>query len=639
MVLAIFTACFTNTYAQDNDKMVIELSIGSSTGKVNGKVQQVEKPYITNKTIMIPLAWVTTAIGAEVNQQENKKIEIIYGDMNAELTLCSKSYTIDTEVYKLTVAPEIKNGRTMVPLEFITKNFPVSVNSDIKKGSIKIILEDDGALSDLSFLTGGISSKKLGNSFYGWSLSIPSGSRIAGINYKSSQISIANESRSLYLGISVENKKDMTLAELYEADVLHDSSVRESKLDLKAKNPYIQYTALSLYDESSRIKVFDKGEYFYYLTISSDAEFITPEKLMSDKYYDNIVSSFDLSYNGNEKGVEDISKVKDGKASFYNYISLNYTSKYLIWSMDMPIKWEDTGAIIDPTATTINFGSKNYMQIVTNTLDEGVTLNQYVDEVKSYYDEYFNSKIYTYIGKEETIAAGLEAYKLIFSLNYGENVYRVEELYFEKDGFVYEVSIYLPEKDYEALLKEVINSIDRMTFYTVNKQKYQQDLDLYNGKYLGLRLSKQDELYNYVNKNYNWTAAIPGYWMKNNYYDDSELDFTNKNTSASVTISVTDKISDLEKSSVSKEFGMDMLEMAYQIKPVISETNEKGLKIKNYTYRIEKKDYDLYGTIVFKVFEKDDYTYCFKSEMYDLNATDKAIAEVDNIWKSFKLTE
>ncbi len=639
VLIAILTACLTNTYAQDNDKMIIELSIGSSTGKVNGKISQVEKSYVKNKAIMVPLAWVTTAIGAEVNQKANKKIEIIYGDMNAELTLGSKNYTVDSEAYKLTVAPEIKNGRTMLPVEFIAKNFPVSVNSDIKKGTIKIILEDDGALSDLSFLTGGISSKKLGNSFYGWSLNIPSGSRIAANNYKSSQISIVNESRSLYLDINVRNRNDITLTELYDSDVLHDSSVRESKLDLEAKIPYIQYTTLSVYDESSRIKVFDKGEYFYYLTISSDDEFITPEKLMSDKFYDNIVSSFDLSYKGNEKGVEDISKVKDGKASFYNYVSLGYTSKYLTWSMDMPIKWEDTNSILDPTATTINLDSKHYMKIMTTTLDEGVALKQYVDEVKSRYDAYFNPKVYNYIGKEETSVAGLEAYKLIFSLNYGKNVNHVEELYFEKDGFVYEVSVYLPEKDYESLMTEVVNSIDKMNFYTVNKQKFQQDLELYTGKYSGVRVSNQDALYNYVNKNYNWTADIPGYWFKNNYYDDSELTFSNKNTSASVSITVTDKISDYEKNSVSKEFDLDLLEMVYQIKPIISETNEKGLKIKNYTYRIENEEYNVYGTIVFKVFDKDDYTYCFKSEIYDLNATDKAIAEVNDIWKSFKLTE
>ncbi len=638
VVIAILTACFSNTYAQDSDKMIIELSIGSSTGKVNGKISQVEKPYVKNNAIIVPLAWVTTAIGAEVNQIANKKIEIIYGDMNAELALGSKNYTVDSEEYNLTVAPEIKNGRTMIPVEFIAKNFPVSVNSDIKKGTIKIVLEDDGALSDLSFLTGGISSKKLGNSFYGWSLSIPSGSRMAANNYKSSQISIVNESRSLYLDIVVQNKNDMTLAELYDSDVLHDSSVRESKLDLEAKVPYIQYTTLSVYDESSRVKVFDKGEYFYYLAITCDDELITPEKLMSDKFYDNIVSSFNLDYKGNEKGVEDISKVRDGKAGFYNYISFGYTSKYLTWSLDMPIKWEDKTSYSDPTTTTINLDSKHYMKIMTTTLEEGVALKQYVDEVKSRYDEYFNPKIYTYIGKEETTVDGLEAYKLIFSLNYGKNVYHVEELYFEKNGFVYEVSVYLPEKDYEALMTEVISVIDNMTFYTVNKQKFQQDLDIYTSKYSGVRVSNQDDLFNYVNKNYNWTAEIPGYWMKN-YYDDSELTFTNENTSASVSISVIDKISDYEKNSISKEFGMDLLEMVYEIKPVISETNEKGLKIKNYTYRIEKEEYELYGTIVFKVFEKDDYTYCFRSEIYDLNATDKAIAEVNDIWKSFKVTK
>ncbi len=639
VVVAIFTACFTSTYAADNDKMIIELKIGSNLGKVNGKTSQVEKPYVVNKIVMVPLSWVTTAIGAEVNKKDNSKIEIIYGDLEAELSIGSKNYTVSSETQKLTATPVIKNNITMVPLEFITKNFPVSVTCDINKGNIKIVLEDDGALSDLSFLTGGISSKKLGNSFYGWSLSIPSGSRVVSNNYKSNTVNIVNDSRNLYIYVSVSNKDDMTLTKLYDLISEDDSSVSESKLDLKADIPYFEYATESDYDETCRVKVFEKGDYFYHLTIMCDDELVTPEKLMADKFYENIVSSFDLNYKGNEKSVEDISKVKDGKVRFYNYVSLNETSKYLTWSMDIPVKWEDTLLYGDPLTTTINFDKKYYMKITTNTLDEGVDLKQYVDEIKNRYDKNFNPKLYSFIGFDSTTVAGMEAVTLKFNIKFGEKVYYVEELYFVKNGFVYEVSFYLPEKGYEDLIKEAINIIDKMNFNAFNKQNFLRDLELYKSKNLGVRVSKQDDICNFVNKKYNWTADIPGYWIKDSY-DDSVFTFKNDQTATSIGISAIEKDSDYEANSTEKsEFGMDMIELLYKVKPTISETNEKGLKIKNYTYRMENADSDLYGTIVFKVFEKNNTIYCFESEIYDLEATEKAINEIDSIWKSFKITE
>lgn len=638
VIVAILMTCFSSTFAQDNQKMTIELKIGSSSGKVNGHASQVEKPYITNNTIMVPLAWVLTAIGAEINQKSNSKIDIIYRELNAEIIIGSKNYTANLESKKLDVAPIIKNSRTMVPLDFIIKNFPVSVTTDKKKGNIKIILEDDGALSDLSFLTGGISSKKIGNSFYGWSVSIPSGSRIAANNYKSSKITIANDSRSLYIDINVENKNNRTLAKLYDTAALNNS-IRESKIDLEAKIPYFQYTSYSIFTGSSLIKVFDKGEYFYTITLTSDSGLITPEKLLSDKFYQGISSSFDLSYKGNVKGVEDISKVRDGKASFYNYVMLGDTSKYLTWSMDMPIKWENRTSIADPMNTVISLDNRNYIKITTNTLNEGISLEQYVDEVKNHYDEYFNKKVYSFIDSDVTTVAGLDAQKLRFTLNYGKIVYHVEELYLVKDGFVYEISIYLQEKDYDNLLSEVTNALDEMTLYTTSKQKYQQDLEEYYSRLSGIRLSEQDDIYNYVNKSYKWTADIPGYWTKFILYDDSEITFKNKDTSSSITITAINNEGDYENQNFEEEFGMDEVEQLYEVKPVITELNDKGFKIKNYTYRIEKEEYGLFETMTFKVFEKSNYIYCFKSEIFDLNATEKTIAENNKIWESFNTTD
>lgn len=637
-IVAILTACFTNIYATDNDKMTIELKVGSSTAKVNGQTSQVEKPYRINNTFMVPLAWIAEAIGAEVNKKASK-IEIIYRDLNAELTIGSKTYIANEETAQLTVAPVIKNGRTMVPIEFITKNFLVSVTNDVKD-NIKIVLEDDGALKDLSFLTGGITSKKIGNSFYGWSLSIPTGSRLVSNNFKSDEVCVENDSRELTIYINVDSKKDSTLAKLYDTIITDYNKIIESNMDLKADIPYIDYTMVSpYYDGAIRGKVFEKGEYFYYLTIICEDELVTPEKLMTDKYYENIVSSFDLNYKGNTKGIEDISKIKDGKAKFYNYVSFDNTIKYLTWSMDVPVNWENSSSYYEPLNTMFNFDNKHYMKIQTNILEEGINLNQYVDEIKRGYDDNFNPKLYSFIGRELTTVAGIEAQNLKFTMKYGNKVYHVEELYFVKDNFVYEISIYLPENGYEELLKEVINTIDKINIYTINKQSYQKDLDLYNSRYSGTRVSKQDDTFKFVNKIYNWSVEIPGYWTKYSYYSDSEITFKNEKTAACISISVIDKDKDYDTEAIKEEFGMDFTELIYDVKPTITETNEKGLKIKNYSYRIDDPNNDIYGNIIYRVFEKGDYIYCYESEIYDLGVTDKAIAEFDNAWKSFKLID
>lgn len=638
ITLSILTTCFFNTYAKGSDKLVIELKVGSNKGIINGIESKVETPFISDKTIMIPLSWVTMAIGAEVNQKANKKIEIIYGELNAELTIGSKSYTANSITYMNTVAPIVKNGRTMVPLEFISKNFPVSVTSDIKKGNIKIVLEDDGALNDLSFLTGGIISSKIGNSYYGWSINIPTGSRIISNSFKSDKIGITNESRGLYIEISVVSKNDKKLKDLYD-DFLYSNSLRDSKLDLKATIPYFQYIRLSEYDEALRVKVFEKGDYFYYLTINSYNDTVTPEQLLTDKYYDNIINSFSLDYKGNVKGVEDVSKIKNGEVNFYNYINLNQNTKYLPWSLNIPVKWNEVLQDYDPLSTNLGLDNQRYMCITTNILSEEEELEEYVDSIKKYYDKYFNPKAYSFISSDFVKIADGDAYNLKFKLKPGKNVYIVDEYYFIKNGFVYEISINLPENEYEKLQPEFLNAINNMTYYTVDEGKYKKDLEKYENKNTVVRVSQQDEVFEFINKSYNWSAKIPGYFTKSSYYD-STITFDNPNTRASVMIAC------LENSSYTKTLtdedkfvSIKTLKTYYKVTPTETTSNEKGSQVRTYTFKVESQEDDFYASVICKCFETDKYSYCYLSILPELTATEEATKELEDIWESFKITQ
>lgn len=639
VIIAILITCFINTYAADSDKLTFELKVGSTVAKKNGVTSKIEKPYVTNKTIMIPFGWFATAIGAEIKSKANKKYGIIYGDLNTEITIANKSYIVNSEPQKLLVAPTIKNNKLMVPLEFISKNFPVSVTSDIKKGSIKIVLEDDGALSDLSFLTGGISSPKLGNSYYGWSLSIPSGSRIISNSFKSDKVGITNESRSLYFEISAESKNGRSLTELYN-DTLYSSSIRTSKIDLKANIPYFEYTKLSEYDESLRVRVFEKGEYFYYLTINCYDNSVTPEKLVSEKYYNNIVNSFNFNYKGNVKGVEDVSKVKQGQVSFYNYVLLDSDVKYLPWSINIPVKWDKLPIGGKPWDTALGLDLQHYIQISAKTNEDNLSLDEYVDKIKSSYDEYFNPKVYSFINLDNTNIAYSEAINLRFSLKYGNKVNIVDEFYYLKNGLVYEISVNLPENEYDKSKSEYIDVINKMNYYTFDQSKYLNDYEKYQNKDSSVRISQQDEAFEYKNKEFNWSVSIPGYWKKDSSDYGNAISFKNQNSGANIIVTAIENTTSSKNLTDEEKFKkITMIEKKYGVTPTTSVTSENNVSVRTYTYRIESQENDLYANLTFKIFENDKYSYCFESTIYDLGATDKAIKEVEDIWKSFKLTE
>jgi len=114
------------------EKITIELKIGSSSALVSGKKITVDPPpYIKGGVTLVPLRFISEAFGAEVQWEpnigkgtviikfESKVIQIEIGNINA---------LVNGTTHKLLVPPEIKNGRTFVPLRFISEAFGAEVN-------------------------------------------------------------------------------------------------------------------------------------------------------------------------------------------------------------------------------------------------------------------------------------------------------------------------------------------------------------------------------------------------------------------------------------------------------------------------------------------------------------------------------
>ncbi len=109
--------------------------IGSNIYTVNGltKIMDVA-PYINNGRTFVPYRYLALALGVAdddiVWDDSTKKVTVTKGDIVVEATIGSTTLTVNGEAVTMDVAPEIKNGRTMLPARYLAEALGGSVGWD-----------------------------------------------------------------------------------------------------------------------------------------------------------------------------------------------------------------------------------------------------------------------------------------------------------------------------------------------------------------------------------------------------------------------------------------------------------------------------------------------------------------------------
>ncbi|WP_138756577.1 copper amine oxidase N-terminal domain-containing protein [Paenibacillus sinopodophylli] len=116
---------------------------------VNGhKVQFPDtEPYIdTNGRTMVPVRFVSEKLGGDVTWDvATKTVGIKYKGQNITLPVGSKTVSIDSTMIELDTAAEMYEGRTMVPLRFVSEAMESKVSFD--QGAHSVLVSDDAFLS------------------------------------------------------------------------------------------------------------------------------------------------------------------------------------------------------------------------------------------------------------------------------------------------------------------------------------------------------------------------------------------------------------------------------------------------------------------------------------------------------------
>lgn len=106
----------------DADVQKIELQIGDKASAVNGRtVMNDVAPIIVNDRTMIPLRFVSEALGAQVDWNEAARTVTIKQDG------VTMRMTIDKMIDGFNAAPIIRNSRTMVPVRYIAEKLGANV--------------------------------------------------------------------------------------------------------------------------------------------------------------------------------------------------------------------------------------------------------------------------------------------------------------------------------------------------------------------------------------------------------------------------------------------------------------------------------------------------------------------------------
>lgn len=102
----------------------IDVKVYYNGTKINFDVQ----PKIKNGRTMVPVRFVSETLGANVSWDERTKtVTIVHGNNVMKLQIGSKKAILNGTEYTLEAPAEIDNGRTMVPVRFISEMFSKTV--------------------------------------------------------------------------------------------------------------------------------------------------------------------------------------------------------------------------------------------------------------------------------------------------------------------------------------------------------------------------------------------------------------------------------------------------------------------------------------------------------------------------------
>lgn len=130
-----------NLVIQTDKGIVLKLEIDNKTAMINQQQTTMDVPAkLVNGRTMVPIRFISESFGCKVNwDPKAKQITIIRHDMSFNLWLGVNYAMVGGKKQPLDSPPIISGGRTLVPLRFISEPFGAKVNWEAKTKKITVV--------------------------------------------------------------------------------------------------------------------------------------------------------------------------------------------------------------------------------------------------------------------------------------------------------------------------------------------------------------------------------------------------------------------------------------------------------------------------------------------------------------------
>jgi hypothetical protein len=619
LLLLFFILPIQTARAAETEKLQLSLKVGSTSATVNGKKVTIERPYMENGTVMVPLGVFKKTFGSKVSLEGNDIVKVTYGSHTGLMMIGSISAWKDATKVKLTSAPRMVSGVLMVPLRFVASILGATLSQG-NGGELVITLVPADNEGDVPVDTGidsDVGKTQIGNSYFRWTLNYPSG-LIAGNSGGDESVATFSSADNLYyLEIHASDQ-----AVAVDADGLLEQLVREVELGgelildqesfPKASVPYARLVSKdssgALWE--SRLIYAEGRLYEMYLTDEKATHYKDLAK------YAGLLGSFRPSFDTKDNKIRDLSTVKNGLSEAYN-------EDYGI-SLQVPAAWTK-----DDQHFYYESKQGSHLSVAITSAPAGSTLESWTEELKTKTQENFVSDAYVFKDSMKSEISGVPAQISETQLNFGNGWTTEYQVIVLKNGYRYYFEYVTPagQEEDKAKFKAIISSID-IDFDHMKENFGRIASDDY-------KIIKNKTITK-VSKRYGYAIDIPRLWTPNQDVFETQL-VEYRFIGGRFQIN--------SKPEGSVDYAVNMLKDSYQNKnndpkgpriESIVESTFAGVPATILTVHQIKNGVPLRSKQV--VFGKNEVVYTITVTLNDANATAEQQALLDKTLQSFRFT-
>jgi len=471
-----------------NERVEISFRVGESVLKINGADVEVATPYVVGEGVtLVPLRVITEAFGATVGWDgDTQTVTLDYPNVNIILQIGNPIAEVNGKAQTLLAAPELPESSTMVPLRFISETFGATVSYDEATEAILVVKEAD---SEGDTVVGAITTARIGDSYYGWSMENPTTMTMTERRFD-----------GLYTTFAVDDNNSFSIS-IYPAEEDFNLS-REFDVTQKGLSSYSlvkadKLTELNGYHIQARDKTdfidlyaFNGEEYYIELTgfYANDNAEVRDECA-------RILSTFTLSYTTED--THDLSNVKDGWRTYEDEdlgLSFPVPADYCLSSNEdaqNKIEFDIFSEEDSLSSVYISFYSASEVGNAKALADKDNATNR----------ANYNEKLVTISDVEEATYNGLQVYKTTLDISGTEDSDAYgKDIFFQVGDYVYNLTITYKKPvegtiDFEAHVQTIVNAL-KVTPLDSNE--------------IGLILRNDpNTTETYVSKTDKWTLTLP----------------------------------------------------------------------------------------------------------------------------------